>query len=72
MSDCDRYVSYNTSLLNIWGGEAGRKWTAFQNGDGSIKTTAMRNVTYDWAVLLPLALPPDLPPVILELLKSEK
>ena len=25
-----------------------------------------RNETYDWAVLLPLALPPDLPPVILK------
>ena len=30
------------------------------------------NETHDWAVLLPLALPPDLPPVILFLFGEQK
>ena len=31
----------------------------------STETMYRKSATYDWAVLLPLALPPDLPPVIL-------
>lgn len=34
-------------------------------------STARKNETHDWAVLLPLALPPDLPPVILINLRAE-
>lgn len=31
-----------------------------------------KNESYDWAVLLPLALPPDLPPVILMDIRERK
>ena len=35
------------------------------NEDASKDHNRTKNETHDWAVLLPLALPPDLPPVML-------